>query len=146
MTFLKKISKLHKVLLIVLILCLFFFIWASRYDKVHTSAFNDVPGISVSDATLEDCSISYSACTVTLVYHYDIQNNSNEDKNIYLVGLFPENRGEMCINREVLISNDSYLIAAGDTASIEVTYTCRSRYNNTVLVDYVPETHFVEAK
>lgn len=146
MTFLKKISKLHKVLLIVLILCLFFFIWASRYDKVHTSAFNDVPGISVSDATLEDCSISYSACTVTLVYHYDIQNNSNEDKNIYLVGLFPENRGEMCINREVLISNDSYLIAAGDTASIEVTYTCRSRYNNTVLVDYVPETHIVEAK
>ncbi|MCR5530200.1 MAG: hypothetical protein K6F49_13395 [Saccharofermentans sp.] len=142
----KKITILNIILSVVSVFCLIFFIWASRYDKVHTSAFNDVPGISVSDATLEDCSISYSACTVTLVYHYDIQNNSNDDKNIYLVGLFPENRGEMCINREVLISNDSYFIAAGDTASIEVTYTCRSRYNNTVLVDYVPETHIVEAK
>ena len=146
MTFLKKISKLHKVLLIVLIHCLLFFLLASHCDKMLTSSFNDLSDVTVLDASIEDCSISYSANTVTLIYRYKIQNNSQEDRNICLVGLFPENRGDMCISREMLISNDSYYIAAGETEEIEVIYTSPKRYNNSVPVDYVPETHFVEAK
>lgn len=97
MTFLKKISKLHKVLLIVLILCLLFFLWASHCDKMLTSSFNDVSDVTVLDASLEDCSISYSANTVTLIYRYKIQNNSQEDRNICLVGLFPRT-GVICVS------------------------------------------------
>ena len=141
----EKIRSYRSVIVMfVIALVLFcFYRMGAANDYKYTTNFNECTDVVVVESEfLEYTHGKYGRPNV--ICRYVVRNDSDEDKTIRFMGIYTDDLYYKEIKEPVLPSDRVYVVPAGSTQELVVTYTPLSLQTGSRM-DHAPEAHILEA-
>lgn len=132
------------IMLVITIILLCFNLWATRHDRIYTSTFDECSDIEILETEFIKSgtwpgNIAYVTC------RYVIKNNSDDDKTIRFIGMYPEDISQTILSHSVIASDQIYSVDAGAEKEITVTYRCNGFFEPRDIIRHEPDVYIIEA-